>query len=241
MSDMLRIAICEDNQYDLALLTKILEDSNIRNTFKVYRSLKNLILDYKPYLYDLLIMAINMDDISGIEAATIIRSIDASVVIAFATTSKDYALEAYRLDALKYLEKPVEPNELEALLLLALTKKRYIDAIKVTWEGKPQFIPLANILYMEQNRHKMNVILLQGKTISTYDKVSNYRKKLSKKGFYSGHTSYLVNLSYVRYIDESLNSFVMENDDIIPIRKKSFSEAKQFFENRILKSWVNYK
>ena len=236
MSDTLRIAICEDNRNDLAVLTKMLEDSNINNTYKIYSCSEDLISTYKPYLYDLLILDIFMDGMSGIEAATSIRQIDASVVIAFATTSKDYALESYRLGALKYLEKPVDPNELETLLLLALTKKKHINAIEITWEGKTQFIPLANILYIEQNRHKMNVVLLQGTTISTYDKVSNYFENLSKKGFYSGHTSYLVNLSHVQYIDESLRSFVMVNEDIIPIRRRSFSAAKQIFEDHIFKT-----
>ena len=104
MLDMLRIAVYEDNQNDLTRLIKILEGSNTSNTFKIYSFFEDLITAYKPYLYDLLIMGTYMNGISGIEAARIIRSINTSAVIAFATTSKNHTLEAYKLGALKYLK-----------------------------------------------------------------------------------------------------------------------------------------
>jgi len=75
---------------------------------------------FDAYLLDILMPGMN-----GMELARTLRATQPKAPIAFLTTSKDYALEAFSLDASHYIEKPLAKERLETVLdrLLALLPK----------------------------------------------------------------------------------------------------------------------
>ena len=57
--------------------------------------------------YDVFLLDIYMHNMSGIQVAEEIRKKDKYVLIIFITSSKDYAVEVYRVHASDYLLKPI--------------------------------------------------------------------------------------------------------------------------------------
>ena len=156
---------------------------------------------------------------------------DKEIPVAFITTSKDHALESYRLSAMKYIEKPYSKESIEDILHLALLKKNDVPALFVQRNGIVERVPFTNILYMEQQMHKVYLCLKNEEPFSVYGKLSELGKQLPEDGFFLPHKSFAVNLSYVMYIDMELRSFVMENKTIIPIRREFLTKAKKALED----------
>ena len=106
MDEPLNIAICEDSPEDEKILLDILKDASIPSIPTVFRSGEDLLRDYEPLTYDLLLSDIYMTGITGVETVSRIRQVDEEIPVAFVTSSPDHTLESHRLSVLKYIEKP---------------------------------------------------------------------------------------------------------------------------------------
>ncbi len=63
-----------------------------------------------------------MSDINGLDVAKEIRTFDNRMQIIFLTSSSDYILQGYDVEALGYLIKGQEDKKLEEVLLKAIEK-----------------------------------------------------------------------------------------------------------------------
>lgn len=81
----------------------------IYNPLEVLEEIKNL----KP---DIIFLDIEMPEITGLELAEQISALDKPPEIIFITAYNEYALEAFKVNALDYIMKPVDPRELDRLL-----------------------------------------------------------------------------------------------------------------------------
>lgn len=233
MIEMLKIAICEDTKEEEEKLTSILKEVNTANEYQIFHSGEEFLELFQPHEYDLLLMDIYMEGISGIETVEKVRETDSDVAVAFVTTSQDFALQSYRLSALKYIEKPYQKKDIEEILQLAKIKKESVPKLIIYKNGKEERIIFRNILYIEaQGRHLM-IHLKTGEAIQITEKLTSLLPQLENQPFFHSHKSYCVNLEYIMYIDQELKCFVLENNVNIPIRRESFTEAKKEFEKYI--------
>ena len=181
---------------------------------------------------DLILMDIYMDsELSGIETVKLIRKKDKDISVAFVTTSKDHALESYRLSAIKYIEKPYSKENIEDTLRLALLKKQDVPSLLVQKNGSLQKIPFADIIYIEQQVHKIFICINNNEDVYIYGKLSDLNEQLPEKQFFIPHKSFAVNLSFVRYIDTELKCFAMVNHANVPILRELLTKAKNTLEN----------
>lgn len=85
----------------------------------VFDSAEALLAVWEPHTFDLLLMDIYMDGMTGVEAVKLLRDRGEELPVAFITSSIDHALDSYRLSALKYIKKPVSPKDVAEILELA--------------------------------------------------------------------------------------------------------------------------
>lgn len=107
---MIRIAIVEDDASYRKQITEYLERYENENKEKielsVFKDGDEIIENYKP-AYDIILLDIQMQFVDGITAARQIRAVDPDVIIIFITTTPQYAIQGYEVDALDYVLKPV--------------------------------------------------------------------------------------------------------------------------------------
>ena len=90
----LNLAICDDEIKDIELLKKhilqytIETDNNI--TVSSYTSAKELISEYNNHSYNVVLLDIEMPDLSGMELAKQLRDIDDDLLIVFTTFYPEY-------------------------------------------------------------------------------------------------------------------------------------------------------
>ncbi|MFI3312411.1 MAG: LytTR family DNA-binding domain-containing protein [Eubacteriales bacterium] len=227
----LRVAICEDNEQEQQSLLTLLGKGRFPTKVTVFTNGEDFLAGFQPHQYDLILMDIFMGGLTGIQVITQVRTVDSQVPVAFITSSMDFTLESYRLDALKYMEKPITQGGVDDMLLLAHMKQQAVDSLDIRVHGATMTYPLSQILYLEQKGHALLLFLSGGEVVSTNKKLADVEPLLAGKHFLRCHKSYLVNLSHICGLDRELCTFEMVDGSKVYIRNRSFWEMQKAFES----------
>jgi len=238
---MIKTFIVEDEKEALEYLSSLLDESNIDiDITGTASSVEDAVKGIEEKKPDLVFMDINLPDGTGFDVLEKLNYKDFFLI--FVTAFDDYAIKAFRFNAIDYLLKPIDPNELNK----ALSKvKKIIDFIneKMKIEGLLNFIKqpeknnqilvntsdnlyvlkLDDILYLksESNYTKFFTTdesdeIIVSRTLKEYDEI------LKDKNFIRTHNSYLVNLNWISRIIKKENVVELKNGAKVPIsaRKK---------------------
>ncbi len=114
---MLRIAICDDEKYYRRYIekhvSKYMRKLKLNYEIDIYSSGKAFAeLGIEMSRYNIIFLDINMNEMDGIEIAQQIRTYSKGTYIVFVTAFISYALEGYKVNAVRYLLKDSENFEI---------------------------------------------------------------------------------------------------------------------------------
>lgn len=189
---------------------------------------------------DLIVLDIQMPDLSGIEFAKALQGVPK---IIFTTAYEKYALQGIKLSAVDYLLKPFSYTE----FLVAVQKaKKLIDleqAALPTIEANNQFLFLKSeykirrinfndILYIEGLKDYVKVWLRnEDKPILSLNSVKSLEQKLPSDRFMRVHRSYIVNLDKIDTIERSRIVF---GKTYIPVSDQYKDKFQEFINKNFL-------
>ncbi len=231
-TSFLHIAICEDEPEDAAVLIDIIEKSAVEAVCQSFESGEDFLASFCAWKYDLIFMDIYMAGMRGIETVEAIRKTDENVIIAFVTTSPDHMRDGYRLDALKYIEKPVTEKAVMAALELAIMKQKSRQSIVLTAAGgENATILLDTVSYFEQRQHVIEINAVTGVLRTSQSvKMNDIEKLLPSPPFLRCHRSYIVNLDYVLKADIENYAFMMKDGGRVDIKRGRFTECRTAYQ-----------
>jgi len=221
----LRIAICEDLDKDSEHLNSLIGESGIDAEVSLFKSGGAFLASQPAGKYDLVFLDIYMGNITGVDAARILRSSDEQCGIVFTTTSEDFRSEAFDVGAEQYLIKPVSKEK-----LLRVLQKRTGGSRKKTCtvnvKGDHIEIPYDDIMYVEVKNHNCIVHMTDGEiSTGTTMTIEGFQNILPSSRFMRCHKSYIVNLSFVKSVDRD---FLMKNGDTVYIRRSDLAKCKRW-------------
>lgn len=211
---MVRIAVCEYNQTDIALFQKEIDiiKPNLPSRlgidyYKNGTSLKKAVENHTRY--DLLILDIYLDDMNGIDVAHAIRGLLPGVQLAFLTSAKDYALDAFDLDAVHYLIKPVKQEDIHKLFRRFFHRSQKPEQyFEIRADKKVYSFPLSHVQKIQS--HKKGVdIYLHNFPNPYWIPLSFIRveEQLDPAYFLKISRGLIVHMSYILYIDQNICAF----------------------------------
>ena len=213
---MRKIAICDDSKLDRQLLKVVIQTyfENNEEEFKIfeYELGDNLLDDIEV---ELLFLDIIMNGTNGMKIARKLRDIQFTPII-FLTAHADYAVESYEVYAAGYLLKPYDTNKL-TLLLDEVLQRSVQKRIAVKVKKQHRYLEINDIMYVESDKHVLNIHLKDSRVIQTTEKLSELEKTINSKRFIRCHQSYLVNMDYIK---DAKTDFILSNDIRIPIRAR---------------------
>lgn len=159
---------------------------------------------------DLLLLDIEMPGMTGLELTKNLGS--SSPLIIFSTAKKDYAVEAFELNVVDYLVKPVSP----ARFLQAVEKAKEVlesnrqdvqieekEFVFVRDNGILKRIDINDILFLEAMGDYVKVHTSQ-KFHIVHSTLKAIGEKLSASKFMRVHRSYIVALNKIDFIEEGV-------------------------------------
>lgn len=220
---MIHIAICDDNIEELSNMDCLINEYRIskhlncehavfHNGFELISALE------KGKHFDLYCMDIIMPVFSGIEVAREVRQFDKNASIVFLTSSSEFALESYSVNAINYVLKPISKGKLFTALdkVLEQMKIEQDDAIVVKSNEGIQKILLSNLVFAEVSGRNVFYHLISGKVIECAESFTSVCENLLEYGcFIKTHRSYIVNMQYIDTIDN--NRLTLQTLSSVPI------------------------
>ena len=206
------IAICDDETEELNKTEQLLLDYGDKHpdhvfTIKRFENVNDLlqVIKDKSYMPDLLLLDIYMPEMLGTAAAKELRDMGSAGRIIFLTSSSEHALDAFRVDALQYLVKPIEKADLFAAIdkYLQTAKDKRKKHLLLKIDGMIQRIPLADIVSLEAQGKRQCLHMADGShailhmtMTALYQMLSHYEE------FVKVGAAYIINLEHI----DSLNS-----------------------------------
>ncbi len=230
------IAICDDDAMTrrelLGQCRDILTELNIPNEITLYTSASKLDSAINDRKFDLLILDIQMDGMTGMDLAHRLRKNNDRISIIFISSCDEYLREGYEVQPLHFLLKPIERQALKNVLLLDWRLNHAPKTMSLRIGGKNVSLVICDVYYIESLNHHI-AIHRQAGTTEYYSSLSELEKQLPSGVFARCHNSYLVNLEQVR--DIRRNELILKNGAVLPIGRsyyKNFQSAFITFINR---------
>ncbi len=217
----LKIAICDDDASQRTNLYDMLTLWARRNRHlieaKQYADARQFLFDYHEEKdFDILLLDVEMPQISGIEAAKKVRLESAAVQIIFITGFYEYFSDGFDVSALHYLIKPVHAAKLYPVLDKAVGNLSYRQrSVWIATADEDIKVPLADICYLEAENVYVHVHTVGG-VYRTRISLAKFSEQLDDT-FFKVHRSYVVGLKYVKKI--SRKEVTLINGDTVPVRR----------------------
>ena len=230
MAQVMKVIICDDNKKFVDQIVDYFDKfaEEYGKEFVIYRfyEAENMFEFCKDNAdVAIIVLDVVFNHSNGIEVAERIRKINSKVRIIFVSSFEKYAVKGYGVYADGYLLKPIDYSEFKSELKMAISKihlDQKVFFVENTDRGK-LVIEMDNIHFIETCGRKTKIHTSEGE-FASYQKMREYEKKLDSERFYRCHAAYIVNMQYIRRIEE--NTVVLKDGSKISIsknRKKDFN------------------
>jgi two-component system LytT family response regulator len=235
------------------ILTEFVDDSiNIigtaNNTIEASEKIEKL----KP---DAIFLDIEMPNENAFQFLQRIFPVDFEII--FVTAYDEYAIRAFKLNAVDYILKPINIEELSRAvnkLSERLTLKRLVNNYNLeelsNWMGskdkqqqivvrnKHEFevIPFSNIIFLKAMGSYCSICFYnksgEERSLVASRSIAEYEELLPPEDFFRVHKSFIANCRYVRSVIRDDQAYVsLSNGDQLPVGRRRYTELLNFLKN----------
>lgn len=233
----MKFTLCDDTLSDLLSTEKIIKkyakQNNINIDIESHNHPTALInqVSFKPEEYRIFFLDIVMQK-NGIDVAKEIKKLCKNAVIVFTTTSKEFAIDAFEVNAYHYLLKPLNQKKvfecIDKILSEVLKTTKNVFQIK-TNDKNILAIDVKDVSYIESISRRIAIHMKNGETILSTSLRAKFLESIpfdyENSNFINCHASYVVNMNDIKAITDK--SFTTKSGEQIPISKSMFSQVKK--------------
>jgi two-component system, LytTR family, response regulator LytT len=162
---------------------------------------------------DVVFMDVEMPKMNGMKAAKALLELKKAPFVVFATAYPQFAAEAFRYDAIDYLLKPYDEEQLQETI--TRIEKKFTTSIEpdpgrpsgklpVEVDGEIIYLEPREILYIVRD-DKVTKLITKSSEFETKTPLKDLESRLMGYGFFRIHKSFLVNLEYINRLSPWFN------------------------------------
>jgi two-component system LytT family response regulator len=232
MHDSFKILIVDDELQSRALIRKLLQDNgqtdHIFESGNVHHALETINTHHPALLF----LDVQMKGETGFDLLNKFKDIDFEII--FTTAYSEYAIKAFRYNAMDYLMKPLDPGEFAAAFNKASARIRkqgsYINQqfqffqqyleennklptkLSIAATEGIHFVNISDILYCHAVNNYTEFYLTNNQKIISSHTLGYYDDLLTRNQFFRIHRSYLINLIHIKIYKRGDGGIVIMND-----------------------------
>lgn len=242
MSKTIKVVVIDDEPFSRDELTFLLQRySHVEVIGEAESGEKGLevIMTKEP---DIVFLDIEMPQMSGLELAQTIQNMRKVPLIIFATAYPDYAAKAFRVQALDYLLKPFDEEQLDETMERVRERLKISEKIETTSliaklavedDGRIVYLSPQDITYLFREERE-TVICTKDRKYSSKLTMKDLEEKLKGYPFFRTHKSYLVNLDKVEQLIPWFNGAyqlkVIGKKEEIPVSRNYVKSLREHLE-----------
>ena len=219
-------------------LSNLSDEVEIIASFTDANDALNYLEDNTP---DCLFLDIEMPAMDGFQFIKKLNNKEFPVVIT--TAYSQYALKALKNEAIDYLLKPIDTDDLSNTIkkikkynaknytadkfekiLLNFNSNSLDKKITVNTDGKLIFLEADDILYAESDGNYSTIFLTNGQKLVLTKKLKEVNALLPTDSFFRIHNSYIVNLGQIKEFLKTDGYVILKSNDKIPVSRQKKSD-----------------
>ena len=195
------------------------------------------IMDKKP---DIIFLDIHLTDESGFDLATKLKKLKKPPYLIFATAYDDYALKAFKVNAMDYILKPFDETIVHEALDKAISiikpsdtspkkKTEPIDAIPIQGEDRI-FLVHPKDIYLVSVEDKELSVHTENEAYQTNGSLSKIETRLPTDIFIKTHRSFILNTTKIQEIQPWFNNTLqvtLDNGLKVPVSRSYVKPFKE--------------
>lgn len=234
---MINAIIVEDELIQIVYLQNLLHDFCPEvKVIDTIHSESEVVQQLSEHSFDLLFLDVMLGDRNAFELLEQLPKIDFQIIII--SVFDQFALRAFKTNAVDYLLKPFNGNELHLAVNKAIERiksreenlRRSMDGISsndhclcISEHDSYIFIPCQNILYCRSEGNYTHLFFTNEKgeieTILATKNLMHFEQKLCFNDFIRIHQSILVNKSKIRKIQKGSRELILSDGTILDIAR----------------------
>jgi two-component system LytT family response regulator len=222
MSTRLKAIIIDDEEFARENLRMLLEDYcpdvNIEGVAGSASQARLLIDEVNPDLVFLDIMMPGEDGFMFLQSLP-----ERTFQVIFTTAFRDYALKAIKENAIDYLEKPIDIDDLQK----SVAKAKVINekTIVPTKDGLA-IVKNTDIIHLEAFENYTTLYLTGGKKYVSSKSIKAFEDKLDPNMFFRVHKSHIINIAHhlKELIRSEGNIAVLSDGTQVPVARRKLQE-----------------
>ncbi len=245
---MINVFLIDDEKHCTSTLQFLLEQNEEVAIIGVQNDARKALEILKKKEVDLVFLDIEMPFMNGFELLSQWDEVPFKTI--FTTAYNQYAIKALRMNALDYLLKPIDAEDLNNALNKYKTasiepiNNGQLQNLHLFNNGKMQdtialstlqgliFVKIEEIMYLEASSCYTYIILKNNTKHLASKTMANFEDILSDNAlFFRAHKSYLVNLKFIKeYIRGEGGDLIMQDDKLIPLSRNKKQEFLGMFK-----------
>lgn len=223
----MRIAICENDPVAAEITESFLELMNLGKYADSFYDGNDLIQYEKKmkFYYSIYLLDIDMPTIDGLALAKKIRNYNSTGLIIFITAYPQYMIDTFKVCTFDFLIKPLDYENFKRTIdrssqYLLRGKSLFAFSIK----NNNYSLHFSEIVYIEKMGRKAK-LHTDSETYEFYMSTKEIWARLDIDMFVNVHSSYIVNLSFIKSIIK--DEIILHNDKRIYISRNYIGEVKK--------------
>jgi two-component system LytT family response regulator len=244
---MIKAVIVDDEQKAIQSLTW--ELTNFSDEIEIVKTFSNPneAIEYlNQNTPDCLFLDIQMPTMDGFQFLDKLSQRDFAVVIT--TAYNEYAIKALKHEAIDYLLKPIDSDDLQETIkkikkynsrlvninkieevLLKYNSKIDQKKITINTDGKLIFLTVDDILFVESDGNYSTIVMADGQKMLITKKLKEVNQLLPELNFFRIHNSFIVNLNKIKEFIKNDGYVIMESNHKIPVARQRKSDFLEKF------------
>lgn len=237
---MIQTLIVDDNKHNRAVLVKLITEYCPEiSIIGEASSVESAELAIRKQVPELIFLDIDLGDGTAFELLSKLPNINSHII--FVTAFDKYAIEAFRVNAVDYLLKPISINDLENAVAKLKKLTRHVDyeklftdilgsrrqqdkKIVISSQVGLKFVDPFHIIRCEADGRYTKVVLQDNTMLLSSKNLKEFEDELSSVLFFRVHHSHLINMKQIDEFYKNDDLILMNNGDKVPLAQRKKNE-----------------